>query len=143
MASVAVTNMMIIAMIALTIGRRLKICEFCNFCFCIFGAEMNNISLNFLSIGTTVLMIKRTVGDGTMIQNHRDITKIKIADQSDIHIKIEIIVMMDGVTAVAAAAGDVIMITIEKRDVNHIEAAVTRPINIVIIKNLIEIICRQ
>lgn len=87
-------------------------------------------------------MIKRTAGDGTMIRNHRGITKIKIADQIDIHIKIEVIAMTDGVTAAAAvAAGDVIMIMIEKIGVIHIEAAATRPANIVIIKNPIEITC--
>lgn len=95
------------------------------------------------TIGTTVLMIKRTVGDGITIRN-RGITKIKIADQIDIHTKTEIIAMTDGVTAAAAvAAGDVIMIMIEKTDVIHIEAAVTRPANIVITRNPIEIICHQ
>lgn len=99
--------------------------------------------LLFSRLGTTVLMIKRTVGDGIMIRNRHDITKTKIADQIDIHIKIEITVMMHGATAVAAAAGDVITITIGKIDVIRIEAAVTHPTNIVITKSPIEIICHQ
>lgn len=109
-------------------------------------AETNTMTMAMIAptIGTTVLMIKRTVGDGITIRNHRGITKIKIADQIDIHTKTEIIAMTDGVTAAAAvAAGDVIMIMIEKTDVIHIEAAVTRPANIVITRNPIEIICHQ
>lgn len=87
-------------------------------------------------------MIKRTVGDGIgAIQNHQDIIKIKIDVQIVIHLKIEVIVMMAEVIVVAAVVvDDEIMNTTEKIDGIHIEAVIPLR-NIVIIRNLNEIIC--